>query len=79
MESELCSVPRDMKELGPRAVQRFRALVASAELPPPYLAALTALLHCYEASLFRALDFHDFTDLQSHHVTSQRTLACCAP
>jgi len=64
-----------MKVLGLEAVRLLRSLVYDVSLPSPQENALKALLHCYEASLFRALDFHDLMDLQSHHIVSERTLA----
>lgn len=74
-ESRLCTAPENMGRAGPEAVILFRDMIAAAALPPPQSAALSTLLHCYEASLFRVLDFHDFMDLQSHHICSTRTLA----
>lgn len=75
MEAALCDSPENMMHQGPDTIRKFRAFENGVVLPPQHKAALSALLRCYEASLFRALDYHDFMDLQSHHICSQRTVA----
>jgi|APCry1669189034_1035192.scaffolds.fasta_scaffold29026_2 hypothetical protein len=77
-EAVLCACPKSLVDGFGAALLCFRALVDVASLPAVQATALKTLLHCYEASVWRALDFHDFTDLQSHRVCSLRTQALLA-